>query len=1548
MKKKLHGTLFCIIALLFGVSLDAQNVFVNELHYDNAGSDVNEGIEIAGPEGTDLSGYTVVLYNGSNSQPYNTVDLTGVITNQHNGFGTINFPISGLQNGAPDGFALIDGVGSVLQFLSYEGTLTAVGGAADGLESTNVGVQEGAATAAESSLSLSGSGLMASDFTWEVTEVNTFGQINTNQLFGTVIIAPVINEFVFNHTGSDTDEFIEVLAGSDEDLSNYSLLVVEGDSNAVGTIDAVFTLGTTNAEGIFTIPFQSNAFENGSQTVLLVTNFTRATGDIIDTNGDGVIDVSYWDEITDTIAVTDEDDGDFLYAEVVLTPSFDGSTFTVGGASRVPNGTNTGTIADWTRNSFNGAGLPNFPDATASEGEAANTPNAENSIVPTEPVDDTVLLINEIDADNTGTDTMEFVELYDGGAGSTSLDGYTLVFYNGSSDTSYAVYSLDGFTTDTNGFFVLGNEAITAASIVFSSNGIQNGADAIALYKDSLSDFANGTPVDLESLVDAIVYDTNDADDEGLLVLLADGQEQLNEDVLDNKDLFSLQRFTNGSGAPRETSTYVSALPTPGATNSNATEPITLIINELDADTAGSDSQEFLEIFDGGQGNTSLSGFVVVAYNGNGDAVYRSFDLEGFTTDEEGYFVLGNEDVLNVDLVVPENSFQNGADAVGIYQGTAADFPNGTEITFDGLIDAIVYGTDDDTDPELITLLNSGQEQLNENINGSKDSESLQRIPNGSGGTRNTASYASQTPTPGGANDAIVTPGELLTIAQALATTEGETVTTTGILTVSDQFNGPAFLQDATGGIAVFDNLVHGEMVFAIGDSITVTGTRSSFNNLAQISPVNVVMNNSPATGTIEPVTITLSQLSDYEGQLVRINNVGFPNEGDLLFGNSNFNITDSSGGGQLRIDGNADELITLTQPSNCDIIGVVGRFNDTYQILPRIASDIPCATPYESPDDTSDISRDDSFDVVTWNIEWFGDENNSPPAGNPMSDAIQRDSVRTVLRRLDADVIAVEEIADDSLFAELVAGLEGYDFILSDAVSNPTGTPPFQKLGFIYKTSTVNPVKTQALLATIHPLYNGGDDSALVEYPSTTDRFYASGRLPFLMTADVTINGTTEQIDLIALHARANGSTQSQNRYDMRRYDVEVLKDSLDAQFSDRKVILLGDYNDDVDETVADGVPTTESSFIAYIQDPENYNVVTSVLSDAGFRSFVSRENMIDHIAVTNELFDSYIENSASVGYQFYDEDYAFTASDHFPVSARFLLTVQQPLALENIETFDATCFDIEDGVAIVSVFGGVAPYSFDWSDGQMGTIAENLAVGSYSVTVTDNVGTILVLDNINIASPAQITFVTSGDVTINKGYDNDCTTISISDIVAEGDVSILWSTGETTESISFCPEETSTVEVKVMDGNGCEDTQVIIVTVVDVSCGNNPYYERVQICYNGRTLCVGGYTAQFLISRGAILGSCDDSDFVVSNIRIIPNPVVQDAEVIVTSAIATEVNFEIFNLYGQRVFSSSTAVTVGQSTTLLPLGDLHKGLYFLKPSVNGVVQGTKILIKR
>ena len=43
----------------------AQTVFINEIHYDNAGTDAGEAIEIAGPAGTNLTGWSVVLLRQS-------------------------------------------------------------------------------------------------------------------------------------------------------------------------------------------------------------------------------------------------------------------------------------------------------------------------------------------------------------------------------------------------------------------------------------------------------------------------------------------------------------------------------------------------------------------------------------------------------------------------------------------------------------------------------------------------------------------------------------------------------------------------------------------------------------------------------------------------------------------------------------------------------------------------------------------------------------------------------------------------------------------------------------------------------------------------------------------------------------------------------------------------------------------------------------------------------------------------------------------------------------------------------------------------------------------------------------------------------------------------------------------------------------------------------------------------------------------------------------------------------------------------------------------
>ncbi|MCX2681012.1 endonuclease [Galbibacter sp. EGI 63066] len=1525
--------LLCLFLAFFTSLTFSQSVFINEIHYDNDGADTEEGIEVAGPVGTDLSGWTFVLYNGSTGSVYNTINLTSVLLDMGLGYGVeaISLPSNGLQNGAPDGIALVDASSNVVQFLSYEGSLTAVDGPAAGMTSTDIGVSQSSATPIGSSLQLTGTATEYDGFIWETVEAATFGAINTNQFFSIPSNDPVINEFVFNHTSTDANEYVEVFGLPNTDLTDFWVLEIEGDSNALGTVDGAFQLGTTNEEGIYVTPFMGNEFENGTVTLLLVRNFTGSNGDVIDMDADGVIDTVFWDEIVDEVGVNDSGAGDFNYTETVLFAGFDGVTFTVGGASRIPDGTDSDSASDWVRNNFNGAGLPDFPDAEASIGEALNTPGATNEVYNGDGGGEAVVLINEIDADTDGTDIMEFVELYDGGVGNTPLDGLTLVLYNGSNNESYNAFDLDGYSTNASGYFVLGNEGVANVNLVFGSNGLQNGVDAVALYMADATDFPNGTAVSIDNLVDALVYDTNDSDDAELLVLLNENQPQINEGFNGDKDLHSIQRYENGSGGLRNTETYVAAIPTPGAINTNALEQVDLVINELDADTPGTDTAEFIEIFDGGSGNTSLDGFVVVLYNGNGDSVYNTFDLNGYETNAEGYFVLGNEGVANVSLTFGSNGLQNGADAVGLYQGSPSDYPIGSTVSTVGLIDAVVYGTDDADDTELLVLLNAGEPQLNENAQGDKDNESLQRIPNGQGGLRNTSSFVTASPSPGTENGAVVVPTEPVSIAEARSLPDGTPVTVSGVLTVADNFAGPAYIQDTTGGIAVFDELVHGGG-FAIGDSITVTATRSSFNNQIQLGGVAEVVDNGLPNNPIQPKDITLSEIGDHRGELVRIVNISFPAPGNLLFGNSNYVVTDASGSGELRIDTDVDSLVGLAQPENCsEAIGVVGTFEDFAQLLPRSFDDLPCAEPFD-PDNGVDIPKEDTFDIVSWNIEWFGDEGNSPPAGDPNSDAIQKDSVVTVLRELDADIFAVVEISDDTLFAQAVSELEGYDFILSEATSYPNEPGTKQKIGFVYKTETVTPKETKALLSTIHPYYNGGDTSYLTDYPEAADRFYASGRLPFLMSADVTVNGATEEINIVALHARANSNNGAQSRYDMRRYDVEVLKDSLDVMFPDGNLIIAGDYNDDVDETVADGINTKESSYLEYVNDTENYFIPTAELSEKGFRSYVFRENMIDHISVSDELSGKYIENTAAVHYEFYDSDYTFTVSDHFPVSVRLQL---KELTVDEVIVTDVSCNGATDGAASVSVSGGAFPYEYEWSTGDTTSEIENLEPGIYSVTITDGSGNSITRD-FEVTAPESIVINMSEPDTLFTGYgEQQCVTIFAESITGgSSDYTYMWNTGESTENISVCPEVTTTYALTVTDSNGCSVTENVVVEVIDVNCSNNPYQQKVEICFNGKSLCISENAVPMLLKKGAVLGSCggENSSETVS-VQLRSNPIRNKARLNIMSVENTKLDFAIYDMNAQLRYQESGYMTVkGECKKVFDFSRFNPGIYIMK----------------
>ena len=120
------------------------------------------------------------------------------------------------------------------------------------------------------------------------------------------------------------------------------------------------------------------------------------------------------------------------------------------------------------------------------------------------------VVINEIDADNPGSDIFEFVELKSS-TPNFPLDGYVLVFFNDSNSSSYYTFDLDGFVTDINGIIHFGNVAVSPAAVgIIPNNKIQNGPDVVALYLGNGSDFpyttSTGTLATLTNLIDAVAY----------------------------------------------------------------------------------------------------------------------------------------------------------------------------------------------------------------------------------------------------------------------------------------------------------------------------------------------------------------------------------------------------------------------------------------------------------------------------------------------------------------------------------------------------------------------------------------------------------------------------------------------------------------------------------------------------------------------------------------------------------------------------------------------------------------------------------------------------------------------------------------------------------------------------------------------------------------------------------------------------------------------------------------------------------------------------------
>ncbi|KAB5586624.1 hypothetical protein PHYPO_G00003820 [Pangasianodon hypophthalmus] len=281
-------------------------------------------------------------------------------------------------------------------------------------------------------------------------------------------------------------------------------------------------------------------------------------------------------------------------------------------------------------------------------------------------------IISEVNCDNPSLDTREFVELFSLSGSSTSLDGYTLVFYNGNGNVAYRVVDLSGHSTDERGFFLIGSaELKPSPAIQLPPNSVQNGPDAIALYGPSWVPVAENGNISAIGLLDAVVYTSRRATGTADMLsrVLTPGSFPYVEDDQFLEGDESIQRCWLSDNYY----SFQNAEPTPGRPNiCPPSNPEHLWINRIQL--SGGTLTGPVEISIG----TERGAMTVVVYNVQTDTVKTSV---GFQASEPGNVSLNLDTTALSDL---------DGWALAVYQGKVEDFQKGSPLSQLQPLDAFV------------------------------------------------------------------------------------------------------------------------------------------------------------------------------------------------------------------------------------------------------------------------------------------------------------------------------------------------------------------------------------------------------------------------------------------------------------------------------------------------------------------------------------------------------------------------------------------------------------------------------------------------------------------------------------------------------------------------------------------------------------------------------------------------------------------------------------------------------------------------------------------
>lgn len=289
-----------------------------------------------------------------------------------------------------------------------------------------------------------------------------------------------------------------------------------------------------------------------------------------------------------------------------------------------------------------------------------------------------------------------------------------------------------------------------------------------------------------------------------------------------------------------------------------------------------------------------------------------------------------------------------------------------------------------------------------------------------------------------------------------------------------------------------------------------------------------------------------------------------------------------------------------------------------------------------ELPSVTKAVAPDGILETVTWNIKWFGSTSKGP------SDELQQ--TKNILRITDslkADLYAFQEVYNQQRLDSLTKYMTGYRGFVADYISYN------QKMAFVYNTETIDSVSS----------------GAITQGQSNYD--WASGRFPLYFSFNYKYRGSSVPIYAVVIHAKANtgNSQKKEEAYNRRKRASDSLYTYLQKEQSDAHIILLGDFNDDVDVSIYDDA--SPSPYQRFINDNTGFRAVTKSISDNKQSSYIAGAytDLIDHIIISDELFSNYNASSEEIYFEAgnFIENYVSTTSDHLPVWVKFDITRSQ-----------------------------------------------------------------------------------------------------------------------------------------------------------------------------------------------------------------------------------------------------------------------------------------------